>query len=159
MIRVIGIGSPFGDDAAGLLAAHQIAANPPPATEVVSVDRPGVALIDFFDGASAVILIDAARSGSTPGTLYDVDLDAVARLALVPAGTHEFGVAQAVALARALGSLPVKGRVLAIEISAADAAPCGELTPAVRAGVVAAVARAAEWAHRWARVDSLGNCG
>ena len=73
MIRIIGIGSPFGDDACGLAAARRLAEEPPAGAEVVVADRPGAALIELLDGVDATILIDAVRSGSPPGTLHSAD--------------------------------------------------------------------------------------
>ena len=66
MIRIIGIGSPFGDDAAGLEAARQLAADPPPDAEVVVADRPGAGLIDLFDGADALIIVTEWKEFRSP---------------------------------------------------------------------------------------------
>jgi hydrogenase maturation protease len=143
MIRIIGIGSPFGDDAAGLEAARQLAATPLPDTEVVVADRPGAALIDLFDGADAVILIDAARSAMPPGTVHDLDLRMLAPHSIGLVSSHDLGVSEAIRLAGALGRLPSHGRVLGIEASA-ESLGCIE-ADAVQAGIAAAVTRAREW--------------
>ena len=50
LIRIIGIGSPFGDDAAGLEIARVLAEAPPPNCEVIVADRPGMALVDLMEG-------------------------------------------------------------------------------------------------------------
>jgi len=142
MIRIIGIGSPFGDDAAGLEAAQQLSIAPPPDTEVVVADRPGAALIDLFDGADAVILIDAARSGAPAGTVHDLDLRTRTLHAIGVVSSHDLGVSAALGLAAALGRLPSYGRVLGIEASEASRA---SITPDVRTGVSVAVTRAREW--------------
>jgi hydrogenase maturation protein HypF len=127
LIRIIGIGSPFGDDAAGLEVARALAAAPPPNCEVVAADRPGASLIEMLDGAGAAILIDAARSGAPPGTLHEFGFDELERCAAARlVSSHDLGVAAAVALARKLGRAPVRGRILAIEIAPApEGAPCG----------------------------------
>ena len=145
MIRIIGIGSPFGDDAAGLEAARQLAADPPPHAEVIAADRPGSALIDLFDGADAVILIDAARSGAPTGTIHDFDLHALPTDPLELISSHDLGVAEAVQLAGKLGRLPARGRVLGIEVAASFVAPPGDLTAAAGGGVIQAVKRARWW--------------
>jgi len=118
MIRIIGIGSPFGDDAAGLEAARRLAAAPPPGTEVIAADRPGSDLIELIDGAEATILIDAVQSGATPGTLHDIDLRDLPAAGVRLVSSHDLGVADAVQLAAALGKAPLRGRLLGIEIAA-----------------------------------------
>jgi hydrogenase maturation protease len=148
MIRVIGIGSPFGDDRAGLEVARRLAVAPPADTTVWLADRPGVELLEMVDGAAAVILVDAVRSGAPEGTVHDFALDAVPRPPLRSASSHGFGVGDVLALARALGRLPPRGRVIAIEAARADGVE-GPLTAAVEAGVATALARARQWAHHF----------
>ena len=77
-------------------------------------------------------LIDAAQSGATPGTIHRIDC-AIAD-AIVPRDTvssHGFGVAEAIGLARALGTLPAHCIVYAIE--AADFTAGARPTAAVMA--------------------------
>jgi hydrogenase maturation protease len=145
MIRIIGIGSPFGDDAAGLEAARQLAADPPPGSEVVEADRPGATLIDLFAGADAAILIDAARSGAPAGTIHDLDLHALQSHPLGLISSHDLGVAAAVQLAATLGQLPPRGRVLAIEAAAGGSGAWVDVCAGVRGGVTEAVSRAQSW--------------
>ena len=152
MIRIIGIGSPFGDDAAGLIAARQLAAAPPSDTEVVEADRPGATLIELLDGADAVILIDAAHSGAPFGTVHDFDLRDLPQLATGLVSSHDVGVVEAVQLAIALGRAPARGRVLAIETQPPDESlfpPRGSIG-ALRATTGAAVERAVDRARQWA---------
>ncbi len=144
MNRIIGIGSPFGDDAAGLEAARRLAATPPPGAEVIAVDRPGATLIDLFDGADAVILIDAAHSGARAGTIHDIDLQVLASHTLGLISSHDLGVAEAVQLAARLGRLPARGRVLGIEIASQAASQQAGLSTSARA-VVRGVVRRARW--------------
>jgi hydrogenase maturation protease len=145
VIRIIGIGSPFGDDDAGLEAARRLAAAPPPETDVVAADRPGAALIDLFDGADAVILIDAARSGAPAGTIHDLDLHALPADASGLVSSHGLGVAAVVRLAATLARLPPRGRVLAIEAAATSAPQSAGLSAAAQGGVLQALKRARWW--------------
>jgi hydrogenase maturation protease len=147
MIRIIGIGSPFGDDAAGLEAARMLAAAPPPRSEVVAADRPGAGLIDLFDGADAVILIDAVRSGAPPGTIHDRDLRELGDLRERLVSSHDIGVAAAIALAASLGRPPVRGRLVGIEVSSESRRP-GEISPPVRKAIDGAIALVREWSKR-----------
>jgi hydrogenase maturation protease len=144
VISIIGIGSPFGDDSAGLEAARRLSAAPPPGATVVCADRPGVGLLDLLEGADAAILIDAIRSGARPGTLRDVDLRRAGAIVSSVVSSHEIGVGEALALARALERLPSRGRFLGIEAPRA-ASRGAALSPAVERAVGRAVARARRW--------------
>jgi hydrogenase maturation protease len=147
-VRVIGVGSPFGADALGLEAARRLAADTPPGAEVIAVDRPGERLLDLFAGAAAVILIDAARAAGSdgdPGTVHDLDLEAVADAGARPFSSHGFGVAETIALARALGRLPPRGRVLAVEVD-----PSGTASdPALQRALADVCARARSWVAKY----------
>ena len=169
MIRIIGIGSSFGDDAAGLIAARLLAAAPPPDTEVIEADRPGATLIELLDGADAAILIDAARSGAPAGTLHDLDLRDLPRQTITLVSSHGLGVIDAVRLACVLGRAPTCGRVLAIAISAEQIAGFDvdaeirrrNSVPALSSAVDAAVEHAVRHARRWVeqlRTASIQSC-
>ncbi len=158
MIRIIGIGSPFGDDAAGLEAARRLAAAPPPGTEIIAADRPGSDLIDLLDGAEAAILIDAVRSGSAPGTLHDLDLRDLPASGGRLASSHDLGVADAVRLAATLGKAPQRGRLLGIEIPPDSAREPDRISAQTSRAIEDAVQRARSWATRWghgAKIDTL----
>ena len=122
----------------------------PRGCEVVAADRPGAALIDLMDGAGAVILIDAVRSGASPGTIHDLDLGDIDSLGAALVSSHDFGVAAAVALARKLGRAPAHGRVLGIEASPGAGAGLDAISPPVSAAIEPVIARARDWAARLA---------
>jgi hydrogenase maturation protease len=85
--RIVGVGRPHrGDDAAGLLAARLVRG-----TEVLD----GASLLDAFEGADAVVVLDAMRSGRPPGTVerFDASSAPLPAASLRPASTHAFGVA------------------------------------------------------------------
>lgn len=115
-IRIIGVGSPFGDDRLGWVAAEQLrqsrrfAVFPPDSISISTRDRPGVLLAPEWEAAAKVLLLDAVRSGAPPGTLHRV-----AGQEIVSRGrslsSHGLGVAEALELARALGA-PVEAFVL-----------------------------------------------
>jgi len=93
------------------------------------------ALIGRLDGVDAAYLVDACVSGATVGTVHRFDV----AITTLPQGmfglsSHSFGLAEAVELARALGQLPRRCIVYAIEGGTFDA---GEpLSPSVQAAVV-----------------------
>lgn len=152
MIRIIGIGSPFGDDAAGLEAARSLSQSPPPNCEIIAADRPGVSLIEMINGADAAILIDAACSGATPGTLHEFGFDELDRCAAAGlVSSHDLGVANAVELARRLGRAPARGIILAIEITPTTRRQLGVLSAAAREAVERASIRVRQLAGNFNR--------
>ena len=141
LIRIIGIGSPFGDDAAGLEIARMLAKSPPPNCEVIAADRPGTALVDLLEGANAAILIDAVRSGAPPGTIHEFSFDELGGCAVGFVSSHDLGVAAAIQLAQKLGRAPAVGRIIGIEIAPASTQHLCELSPHTREAVRRAVER------------------
>ncbi len=111
---ILGFGNPDrADDAAGLLVARKLTEL---GIEAHELGGEGLALIDAWSGWADVIVVDAVMSGAPPGTITIWD----ARKAPLPVGrfrcsTHALGVAEAIELARALGQLPCKLRVIGIE--------------------------------------------
>ncbi len=110
MNLVIGIGTPdHGDDAAGLLVAERVRAATSPRTVTVrELVGDQLGLLDLWTGAREVYVIDAVRSGAPPGTVYRFDGVEHLTSQFAGRGTHDFGLADVVALARALGELPAR---------------------------------------------------
>lgn len=151
-LRIIGIGSPFGDDRLGLEAAARLASAPPPGCEVVAADRPGVALLELFTDAGAIVLIDAVRSGAAPGTVHDLTLEAVPAAGLDLVSSHGLGVGETLALARALDRLP-SGRLLGVE-TAWPPDRGMRLSAPVEAGLARALERLRGWLDEWRLADT-----
>lgn len=122
-VRVIGLGNVSrGDDAAGVLAARLVRELSGGMIDVHESDAGGAALPELMEGADRVILIDAARCGRLPGTVYRLDASA-GRIARedFPCSTHDMGLADAIELARALGTLPKQVIVYGIEAGSMEA--------------------------------------
>jgi hydrogenase maturation protease len=133
-VHVIGVGSPHGDDAAGLAVAAALAARPlPPGIVVHACERPLPDLLDALEGADAAVIVDAARSGAPPGGVRRLAPGELARTGA--ASTHGLGVAEVLDLAAALGRAPARIEILALEIAGAGG---GAPSPAVRAALAAA---------------------
>lgn len=134
-VLVIGIGNGYrGDDAAGLAVMERIRVAAPPAAEVVRHEGEPVSLIDTWDGARAVYLVDAVSSGGEPGSIYRFDATARPLGAhFSRRGTHAFGVADTIELARALGRLP--DRLIGYGIEGHSFAAGASLSPQVRSAV------------------------
>lgn len=122
-IRVIGIGNDWrGDDAVGLVAARRVSAMIGGSAEVIECRRGGVELLEQIQGASVLLLIDAARSGKPPGTIHRLDPSTgpIAPV-LSPGSSHALGVSEAIELARSMGLLPPRVIVFGIEGERTDA--------------------------------------
>ena len=142
---VIGLGSPDGgDDAVGLWVARRVAELAPPDVVVVEHEDP-TGLLDLWRGSALAVVVDAVRSGAPPGTLLVLDagtdagpLTADAWASTGRGGTHDFGLAAAVELGRALHSLPRRLVLVGVEVASMEHGAA--LSPAVRAALDAAVA-------------------
>jgi hydrogenase maturation protease len=104
-IRVIGVGSPFGSDSLGLdvvdyLSGHKMftdAAN----VEITALDRPGTVLLEKFEDADCVILIDAIQLNVDGRQVVTVDGSVLAKEGH-GLSSHELGVNAVMSLADAL---------------------------------------------------------
>ncbi len=114
---IIGLGNEArGDDAAGLAAVRRLKREFADHVEVLESAGDGVQLLHTWKNAPSVIVIDAASSGAPPGTVHRFDACADVLPAVRFGGsTHAFGLSEAVELARALGELPRRLIIYAIE--------------------------------------------
>jgi hydrogenase maturation protease len=117
-ILVIGIGNAYRrDDGVGLVAARRLKNQRSRRSfRVLEHSGEGADLMDCWEGADAVILIDAVRSGAKPGTLHRWN----AGRRPLPARTfrgssHAFSLVAAVELARVLRRLPAHLIVYGVE--------------------------------------------
>jgi hydrogenase maturation protease len=121
-VRVIGIGSPFGEDQIGWLvtdALQQSDALQPYLGEqlqIIQSDRPGVTLLSEMEGAETVILIDAALSKEGESSLRCLTVDELINTQS-QVSSHGFGVQQALELGQSLGQLPKEVIIIAIIIT------------------------------------------
>ncbi len=132
---VIGIGNPErGDDGAGRQVARRLAVRCHDGIETCECGGEATELMDTWSGAEDVVLVDACRGAGPRGSVHRFGPEDALRLArLRHASTHSLGVAAAIGLARALGSLPKRLVIYAIEAGATDEG-CG-LSPEVDRGV------------------------
>jgi hydrogenase maturation protease len=114
---IIGIGNEYrGDDAVGLIVARRLKVLLGESVTVLEQSGDGAALMEYWRGAEAVIIIDAAMSGAAPGTIrrFDASAQPIPKDAF-RCSTHAFGVAEAIELSRALTQLPRSLIVYGIE--------------------------------------------
>ncbi len=116
-VLVIGVGNDFrSDDAVGLVVARRLGERNVDGIAVVEAPGEGISLIDAWDEADAVILIDAVRSGSVPGTIHRLSRRALTRGDdIFFHSTHAISVSDAIELARATNRLPKRLIVVGIE--------------------------------------------
>jgi hydrogenase maturation protease len=146
---IIGIGNAFRrDDGAGLAVARRLKALHLPDTAVLTHPGEGTSLMQAWQGAAHVVLIDAVQSGAPPGTLHRIDAsERDPAPAIFSGSSHTFGVAEAIALARTLGTLPP--RLVIFGIEGVDYTYGPGLTPEVEN----AVARATDAISALARAE------
>jgi len=130
---VIGVGNPDrADDGIGPLVAARLGMLP--GARIMSCNSDGFTLIEEWSGADIVVLIDAATTVSAPGRIHRIDLSSdELPCELGIASTHAFGIAEAVALARALDRLPRRLVIYAVEGVCFDYG--ADMTPEVAAAV------------------------
>jgi hydrogenase maturation protease len=119
-----------GDDAAGILVGERLKELSIEAQ--VCTGEPS-ALLEHWEGAHDVLLIDAVVTGSTVGTIHVWNASETRLPPQSSESTHGFGVALAIELARKLGSLPERLRVCGIEAGCFDLG--AKPSPAVRRAV------------------------
>lgn len=140
---VVGVGHPDrGDDGVGPYVARELLAAwsgvPPPGVEVLVWSGDPLGLLDRLAGVDRLVLIDAVVTGAAPGTVQRFAADAPFVTAPA-ASSHGIGLAEALALGRALGRLPPAVEVWGVEATAFAAGAA--MTPAVAAAGAAVAAR------------------
>ena len=141
---VIGVGNPDrGDDGAGRQVARRLLGRDHRGLDVRECTGEATALMEAWAGHDDVVLVDACRGAGPVGSVHLVGPDEAARVATLRHGsTHSLGIAAAIGLARALGTLP--RRVVIYAIEASHAREGATLSPEVERAVqdvVAAVCR------------------
>jgi Ni,Fe-hydrogenase maturation factor len=149
-VRVVGVGSPFGDDAAAWEVVRQLQRQKEWGGEIeFHAVEGGHRLIDLLDGRGTLFLVDALAAfpsplsstiggeGSvgawTPGTIERLEWPDTRLEALRPGTTHHLRPAEALQLAAALNFLPARVVVWGIAGECFD--PPSRLSPAVAAAV------------------------
>ncbi|MFF4255119.1 hydrogenase maturation protease [Streptomyces sp. NPDC001663] len=139
-IAVIGVGNDFRrDDGVGWAVLAELRERAgerplPPGTVLATCDGDPARLIGLWEGTDLAVVVDAAHAHpGTPGRVHRLELDA-GHLAQPPRpSSHGLGLGEAVELARALGVLP--GRLVVYAVEGADTALGTGLSPAVAAAV------------------------
>ena len=136
-VLILGLGNDIlTDDAVGLHVVRELRRRlaDQPEIAVEETCEMGLALLDFFVGRRAVILVDSIQTGRVPpGTIHE--LDAAELKQLTGRTPHFLGVGETLALGRRLG-LPMPDQVKIFAIEVEDPFTLGtELTPTLRQAI------------------------
>jgi hydrogenase maturation protease len=129
--RVVGLGAPVGDDAVGFAVARELVRRGIDARELAEPS----ALVPILQ-SGPVIVVDALLSSGPPGRVVRLSAEELATRDERPLSTHGVGVAQAIALARALGASP---DVVLVGVTISRAVNQEPLSPEVARAVPEAV--------------------
>jgi len=126
-----------GDDGVGPMLAETLAADESlrqRGVEVIPHSGEGASLMDIWEGAGLVVIVDAMKSGTAVGTIrrFDAEADRLSG-GTFRYSSHLFSLAEAVEMARQLGRLP--DRLIIYGIEGRDFAFGAPLTPEVAAAL------------------------
>ena len=123
---VLGMGNPIlSDDGLGLVVARRLRELPMPGdVEVAESEVGGLRLLELVRGFTKVVIIDALRSGGTPGEIKRLDADEFR-------GGHRYGSAHSIHLGTVLElghqlGLPMPAEVVVYTAEALDVETFGE---------------------------------
>lgn len=147
---IAGFGSSLhGDDGFGVDVIERLEASGrlPPGVELADIGTGGIHLVHrLLDGYDNLLIVDAARQGGRPGTLYllepqvaDLQTWAEEERQAYCADMHYTEPSRALILAKALGVLPERTLILGCEPGAVDDLAVGLSPPVERAAGAAAV--------------------
>ena len=121
-----------GDDAVGLEIAARLRREIAPEHDLLTLEGEPTTLLDRFDSAELLILVDAVAGAGAAGAIhrFDASREQLPR-SVFGASTHAFGLGETIELARVLGRL--HGRVLVYGITGENFGAGEGLSPSVAA--------------------------
>ena len=139
---VVGCGNPLcGDDGVGpAVVARMLELGLPAGLRCVDCGTAGIDAALAMRGHDEVVVVDACRSGSEPGTLFEVAAEDLARLP-PKVDIHVFRWDHAVALARSLGDVDEPRKISAYLVEGRSFAVGTPLSPEVDRAVDVLVTR------------------
>jgi hydrogenase maturation protease len=135
--RIIGLGTPFGDDRAAWEVVAHLDALPPGAYACATSDP--LTVVEGPSATELLIVIDACRGAGPPGSVHRFVWPDPRFTTDCGVSSHGVGLTAALELGRVLGRLPPHVIVFAIE--GESAAPGGGLSRAVEAALPEVVVR------------------
>lgn len=137
-IRVVGLGSPSGDDRAGWEVVARLRDVLPVGTRADATSHP-LTILDAGPGDDVLIVIDACRGAGSQGSVHRFAWPDPRLTAAGGVSSHGVGLATALELAGVLGRLPPRVVVFAIECGSAE--PGAGLSRVVEVALPEVVAR------------------
>jgi len=134
-VLVIGIGDEtLGDDAIGPTVAQQLESYMPKEVSIKRLSGEALGLIAAWENASKAIVLDAVKTGASPGTIHRFEpLNSTPFPVSHAPSSHQFGIAEAVEMGRVLDRLPQTLVIFGVE---AEGFERGDpMSPKVRAAV------------------------
>lgn len=137
-VWVVGLGTPFGDDQVGWEVVARLRDSLPERVRADGISNP-LALAEVPLGCRLLIVIDAGRGAGPPGSLHRFTWPDARLTATRSVSSHGIGLTAALELVTALGRLPPRVVVFAIEGHSTD--PGTGLSQVVETAIPEAVAR------------------
>jgi hydrogenase maturation protease len=117
-VKIFAVGNPlYGDDGIGKAVLDRIGESDLfPGAQLIDVGTDALALIDHFADDEFHVIIDAAKMGEAPGSVVSFTPDQ-ARLKITwdHLSLHGFGLAETFNMARGIGRLPARLKVVGVE--------------------------------------------
>jgi len=134
-LLIVGIGTErCGDDAAGLAVARSLhSIELPGFVKIAEFSGDGASLINVWEDAATVILIDCVSAQTLPGTIVAIDLLHGSLPPHWQPSTHNFGLVEAIEFGRVMGRLPASLMLYGIQGKSYEHGR--GLSPEVRVGV------------------------
>jgi hydrogenase maturation protease len=114
--RVLGLGSPFGDDRVAWRLVEDLRGSVPNDVELLTLDRPGAALVQWMAGVDHLVLIDAVFADGAPGRVIEIRPDDLNDKSSV-VSSHQLPLRETLALAATLGCLPRRVTILGVTVN------------------------------------------
>jgi hydrogenase maturation protease len=109
----------------------------PASVDLIEGGTSGLALVDWLEGRTKLIVIDAILEGGEPGSIHRMVPDDLDEGSSAAVSLHDFGLPDALRMARQLGFAPAQ--VIIFGIVAKEILPRMELSPEVARAVPEAV--------------------
>ena len=148
---VLGIGNPLmSDDGVGLHVLEALSGQQPALQDVDYLDAGTLSLLLLprFEHCGALLVLDAAQLGDTPGALrvlHGTDMDAFFRNAR--GSVHEVGIRDLLDAARLMDSLPSRRAFVGVQPQ--RVAIGSSLSPSLQASIAPAAAQARAILEAW----------
>jgi hydrogenase maturation protease len=136
-VVVIGIGNEYRrDDGIGPEVLARLRGRVPQSVRLVVSDGEPASVVEAWTGASLAVVVDAVRADPpVPGRMHRLVLGQADAARLGAVSSHGLGLADAIGLALALGRMP--GRLIMHAVEAGDVGHGTGLTPPVAAAAAA----------------------